>query len=185
LHRPRMCSDAASPALHASGTHPGPACRTLHTASRAPHAAPTPALALPACLPAPSHAHDAATGAEEWRVLKLDRTSPELDAAEDPTPYTKPQMQRLLAAIHAGKWAGQPREGQGRAQGEFKQLGHTVLVCLSRAALLPASAAAAPLPLPSLDLCNPPHAACPQATRRTAGCSWCARPMPLWAACAS
>ena len=42
-------------------------------------------------------------GQEEFRVLKLDRTSPTLDACEDPTPYTKPQIQRLLAAIHAGE----------------------------------------------------------------------------------
>ncbi|KAL4426372.1 hypothetical protein ABPG77_004666 [Micractinium sp. CCAP 211/92] len=51
------------------------------------------------------HAQDAATGEEEWRVLKLDRTSSELQAAEDPTPYTKPQIQRLLAALHAGNQA--------------------------------------------------------------------------------
>lgn len=35
-------------------------------------------------------------------MLKLDRTSPELQAAEDPTAYSKPQIQRLLAALHAG-----------------------------------------------------------------------------------
>ncbi|KAL4430910.1 hypothetical protein ABPG75_006166 [Micractinium tetrahymenae] len=51
------------------------------------------------------HAHDAATGEEEWRVLKLDRRSVELQAAEDPTPYTRPQLQRLLAALHAGNQA--------------------------------------------------------------------------------
>lgn len=43
-----------------------------------------------------------ADGEEEFRVLKLDRTVAALDASEDPTPYTRPQMRRLLAAIHAG-----------------------------------------------------------------------------------
>lgn len=42
-------------------------------------------------------------GEEEFRVLKLDRTAAELEASEDPTSYTRPQLQRLLAAIHAGK----------------------------------------------------------------------------------
>lgn len=76
-------------------------CRSSPPSSPpAPHHAPTRAL-QPAC----SHAQDVATGEEEWRVLKLDRTSSELQAAEDPTPYTKPQIQRLLAALHAGLWA--------------------------------------------------------------------------------
>lgn len=37
-------------------------------------------------------------------MLKLDRTSVELQAAEDPTSYSKPQIRRLLAALHAGLW---------------------------------------------------------------------------------
>lgn len=35
-------------------------------------------------------------------MLKLDRTAVDLQACEDPTAYTKPQIQRLLAALHAG-----------------------------------------------------------------------------------
>ncbi|KAL4859481.1 Phosphoinositide phosphatase SAC1 [Chlorella vulgaris] len=41
-------------------------------------------------------------GKDEYRVLKLDRSTAALDVCEDPTPYTKPQIQRLLAAINAG-----------------------------------------------------------------------------------
>ncbi|PSC75191.1 phosphoinositide phosphatase SAC1 [Micractinium conductrix] len=51
------------------------------------------------------HARDSESGAEEWRVLKVDRTSAELEAAEDPTAYTRPQIQRLLATMHAGNQA--------------------------------------------------------------------------------
>ena len=40
---------------------------------------------------------------EEFRVLKLDRTTAALEAVEDPTPYTKAQVQRLLATVHAGE----------------------------------------------------------------------------------
>lgn len=39
---------------------------------------------------------------EHWRVLRVDRTSAELAATEDPTCYTKPQLQRVLAALNAG-----------------------------------------------------------------------------------
>ena len=42
-------------------------------------------------------------GEEEFRVLKLDRTTAALEAVEDPTPYTKAQVQRLLATVHAGE----------------------------------------------------------------------------------
>jgi hypothetical protein len=44
-------------------------------------------------------------GEEEFRVLKLDRTTAALEAVEDPTPYTKAQVQRLLATVHAGEAA--------------------------------------------------------------------------------
>ena len=45
-------------------------------------------------------------GGECWRVLKLDRCSPVVEAAEDPHTYSRPQIQRLLASIHAGAAGG-------------------------------------------------------------------------------
>ncbi|PRW58397.1 phosphoinositide phosphatase SAC1 [Chlorella sorokiniana] len=47
--------------------------------------------------------HSREGGEEHWRVLRVDRTSSEFAATEDPTCcYTKPQLQRLLATLHAG-----------------------------------------------------------------------------------
>lgn len=56
------------------------------------------------------------SGAEEhWRVLNIDRTSGELAAAEDPTDYSKAQLQRLLATLHAGGCCKGWRCGRGCA----------------------------------------------------------------------
>lgn len=43
---------------------------------------------------------------EHWSVLKVDRACPQLAATEDPTCYTKSQLQRLLATLNAGGLAG-------------------------------------------------------------------------------
>jgi hypothetical protein len=109
-------------------------------------------------------------GEEEFRVLKLDRTTAALEAVEDPTPYTKAQVQRLLATVHAGEPA--------------------LRACSCRVWLRVASTPG----------CQPAHTHTPthpagrpttpanhravQATSSTAGCSWCARHRPSLAACA-
>ena len=147
---------------------------------RRPSCTPAPPLPHPTPPPPPrrSHARDSESGAEEWRVLKVDRTSAELEAAEDPTAYTRPQIQRLLATMHAGGWAG-PGGSCSGGEAEWRR-------CSKQARLLGRPAAASFLRRRRrAQRLRPPHPspARLQATRRTAGCRWCVRHMPSWARC--
>ena len=67
-------------------------------------------------------------------MLRVDRTSPEFAATEDPTCYTKPQLQRLLATLNAGELRQRVTDGS-RAAGVwgccFPASGHP-LACTLR-----------------------------------------------------
>lgn len=108
-------------------------------------------------------------------MLRVDRTSPEFAATEDPTCYTKPQLQRLLATLNAGELRQRGRETDGSRA-----------ACLWGCCLLasgnPLDCTLRTLRASPLTF-HPAHLAPAQATSGMAGCSLCARRTPSSAAC--
>lgn len=115
------------------------------------------------------HDSGGSDGEECWRVLKLDRSSATLEAAEDTHPYTRPQIQRLLASIHAGELAAARVLSAGA--------GASGLSCFGQ----PADGRWSPKRSPACSPLPTEHRTAPQATRVTVVCSWCARRMRCWA----